>query len=92
MTPLATERRRCRYCGEDIPDGKRLDAEFCSDLCRGRNHRDIPPETATNGFPGKRQAPRRPTREGRGVRPYILPEDSPSQILSKVDTARGRCR
>jgi hypothetical protein len=58
--------RHCRYCGEAIPDGKRLDAEFCSGLCRGRNHRGTPPETATNGNG------RTPDK---GTKVYLLPQD-----------------
>lgn len=29
-----TDQRTCRNCGDPIPDGRRFDAEHCSDRCR----------------------------------------------------------
>jgi hypothetical protein len=88
--------RRCAYCGDPIPNGMRLDARFCSALCRGRSHRRSSPETATNGHAAKREAAprpaRRPSRNGRGVRVYVLPEDSNRAILAKVEAAMQEAR
>ena len=77
--------RRCRYCGEAIPTGKRLDARFCSDICRGRNHRGEPRETATNGFPGTSDRSRLCA-----IRLYVRPGDGDREILAKVRAARQR--
>jgi hypothetical protein len=82
--------RACRYCGGPIPDGRRLDAFYCSDLHKGRFHRFGPAKTATHGNPGKPAAPRRPSRDGLGVHVYILPDDSAAAILGKVQAARDR--
>src|SRR5829696_9185064 len=38
---------------------------------------------------GSGPARRRPSRNGRGVRLYVLPEDTEAQILSKARAARG---
>lgn len=73
--------RRCEFCGESIPDGKRWDARFCSDLCRGRKHRGIAAGTATNGNAGKRAVSRRPTRDGKGEKPYLQLHDLQEILL-----------
>jgi hypothetical protein len=86
--------RTCAFCQEPIPDGKRWDARFCSDLCRGRNHRGISPDTATDGNGGERAGSRRParrrSRNGQGVRLYIVPADTNATIIAKVTAARER--
>jgi hypothetical protein len=63
--------RRCKFCKEPIPDGKRWDARFCSDLCRGRYHRGYSSGTATNGNAGKRAV----SRDGNGVKLYLQPHE-----------------
>jgi hypothetical protein len=77
--------RLCRYCGEPLARERRKGTRYCDDLCRSRKHRGIAPETVGHGS-------RRPSRNGRGVRPYILPEDGSQEILAKVEAARGRRR
>lgn len=82
--------RRCKYCHGSIPNGKRLDAQFCDGLCRGRYHRFGPRKTDTDAFPGKRESSRRPTRDGRGARPYLLADELDDFLQVVRSTPRVR--
>jgi hypothetical protein len=86
----------CEHCGTSL-EGRRRDARYCSDRCRyeswAREHpqrlstASTKPETPSSNGTGS--AHRRLSRDGRGVRPYILPEDDERRILLKVRAARG---
>jgi hypothetical protein len=64
--------RRCDYCGGPIPSGKRLDARYCSGLCKGRGRHRNGSDTANHGNPGKS---RRSSRDGSGAKVYLLPSE-----------------
>jgi hypothetical protein len=94
-----TRARACRHCGAPLV-GKRRDAQYCTDGCRNaswyrtprqRLQRLVSPQTEpeTPAGNGTAKARRRPSRDGRGVRLYVLPEDDEAQILAKVRAARG---
>ena len=83
----------CAFCGASLI-GKRRDARYCSDHCRYESWASKHPQRlstasvepqprASNGT-----ALRRPSRDGRGVRLYVLPEDDEAEILAKVRAAR----
>ena len=86
----------CEYCGASL-QGRRRDARHCSDRCRYESWAKRHPQrlsTASTASEnpssnGKRVAPRRLSRDGRGVRIYVLPEDDMQSITAKVRAARG---
>ena len=92
----------CENCGADL-EGRREGTRFCDVTCRSaawhrrhpeRGHHGVTPTEAegnvytasTEVSSGRR--PRRPSRDGRGLRLYVLPEDTEAQILAKVRAAR----
>jgi hypothetical protein len=91
----------CEGCGASL-EGRRKDCRFCSDACRVEawRTRNLPGtgfvtvSTAPVGSqtPSSSSTPpaRRPSRDGRGVRAYVLPEDSREAIIAKVEAARAR--
>jgi hypothetical protein len=89
----------CENCGASL-EGRRTDARHCSDWCRYESWARKHPQrlsTASAGSEtpsgiGTAKAPRRPSRDGRGVRVYVLPEDNAEAILEKVRAARREVR
>jgi hypothetical protein len=85
----------CAYCGTSL-EGKRRDARYCSDRCRYESWARKRPqrlstasrEPEARSSNGTAKTRRRPSRDGRGVRLYVLPEDDEAQILAKVRAAR----
>lgn len=69
-------------CGASL-DGLRADALYHSDACRKRAKRTPSPDKARK---------RRQSRDGRGVRIYIAPEDTNLTIDLKVAAARRRMK
>jgi hypothetical protein len=88
--------RSCEQCDASL-DGRRSDARYCSDRCRYESWERKHPQrlstasTAHQTLSGNStgSAPRRPSRDGRGVRVYVLPEDDEATILAKARAARG---
>lgn len=72
---------RCHHCGASLAH-MRADALWCGDACRKAAQR--------SGRPDKGRT-RRPSRNGRGVRVYLTPEDfAPSGELRVHDLAVAR--
>jgi hypothetical protein len=81
--------RGCGYCGASL-EGRRARTLYCCDAhrlaaWRGRTA-GTTPETPGNGYSA---LSRRPSRDGRGVRVYVLPEESDAAVLAKVEAARS---
>lgn len=93
----------CLYCGASLK-GRREGTRYCDTTCRSAAWHRRHPERGHHGLTltepegnvyrastevsNGRRAPR-PSRDGRGVRLYILPEDNEAEILIKVRAARG---
>ena len=93
----------CEFCGASL-EGRREGTRFCDVSCRSAawhhrhpergRHGETPTEVEGNVYrapTGPQQAgggQRRPSRDGRGVRVYIVPEDSEAKILAKAKAAR----
>jgi hypothetical protein len=84
----------CQHCGASL-DGRRRDARYCSDRCRYESWAKKHPQRLSTasvepGPPSRNgTSHRRPSRDGRGVRVYVSPEDDGDLILEKVAAARG---
>jgi hypothetical protein len=93
----------CENCGADL-EGRREGTRFCDVTCRSAawhrrhpergHHGETPTEAGGNVYTASTEVSnvrrtRRPSRDGRGLRLYVLPEDTEVQILTKVRAARG---
>ena len=92
----------CEFCGASL-EGRREGTRYCDVTCRGaawhlrhpgRGHQgETPTEAEGNVYkaptgPQTGGGLRRPSRDGRGVRVYIVPEDSEAKILANAKAAR----
>jgi hypothetical protein len=93
----------CEFCGSDL-EGRREGTRYCDVSCRSAawhrrhpdrgHHRETPTEAEGNVYSASTDAQtngrrRRQSRDGRGVRLYVVPEDTEARILAKVRAARG---
>jgi hypothetical protein len=100
---MAVVTTTCENCGASL-EGRREGKRYCDVTCRSaawhRRHPDrghhggTLTESEGNVYRASGGAqtdgrPRRPSRDGRGVRLYVLPEDDEARILAKVRAARG---
>ncbi len=98
MIAIAT----CENCGASL-EGRREGTRYCHVTCRSAawhrrhpergHHGETPTESEGNVYrasPGAQtnDRPRRLSRDGRGVRLYVLPEDDETKIIAKVSAAR----
>ena len=94
----------CENCGTSL-QGRRAGTRFCDVTCRSAawhhrhpergHHAETPTEAEGNVYSAARSAQtngrsRRASKDGRGVRLYILPEDDEATIIAKAKAARGR--
>lgn len=97
--PLAGDERACRHCGKSLA-GKRRNARYCDSTCRAeathvRHGRRAPlDKTLRSAASGHRRA----SRDGRGVRIYVTPEETAGwvegivlgSVRDKLDAAADR--